>query len=157
MMAFNPDQPRASDGKWGQGGAPNHQSGVNGVGKPVLAKKAVQAILSGENTSVRPNGAKPTHGYMVSVPGRTKILNGHELHQSDAEHTINDFARANADVLKDPSAHIGVWRDGGKVYLDVSHNIAGKFAAIREGRKGNQIAIYDVKHNRVINTGGSGT
>lgn len=158
-MAYNSDQPRASNGEWGSGGAANHQAGVNGVGRHAVTKKAVDAILkSPRGISVTPSGHIPKDGYMVAAQGRTQILNGHELMQHNAPHIIDEFARKNADLLKDPTAHIGVWKDqhSGKVYLDVAHNIHGRFSAIKEGKARNQIAIYDVKHGKEIRTGGTG-
>lgn len=158
-MAYNPNQPRAANGEWGTGGGAAHQAGVAGAGRHVVTKKAIETILKNPGgISVTPSGHVPTSGYMVAAQGRTKILNGHELMQHDAAHTIDEFARHNADLLKDPSAHIGVWKDekSGKVYLDVAHNIQGRFSAIKEGKARNQIAIYDVKNKREIRTGGSG-
>lgn len=158
-MSYNPDQPRAKNGEWGTGAGGPHAAGVNSVGKPALTKAAIDAIIkSPGGISITPGGKSPKDGYMVAVPGRTTILNGHELLSSDAPHVLSEFARKNADALKAPGAHIGVWKDGksGKVYLDVANNVHGKFAAIKAGRAGNQIAIFDVKHGREIRTGGTG-
>lgn len=158
-MAYNPNQPRAKDGKWGEGEGGPHGAGVNGVGKPALARKAIDAILKAPGgISITPDGKSPKDGFMVAVPGRTTILNGHELLSHDAPHVLSEFARKNADALAKPGAHIGVWKDSasGKVYLDVANNVHGKFAAIKAGRAGNQIAIYDVKRGKEIRTGGTG-
>ncbi len=108
--------------------------------------------------SVSPQGDVPSKGYMVSIPGRTKILSQGDLHGKAAQGIINDYARANADVLSKPGAHIGGWQDGGsgKVYLDVSHNVGNQREAVKMGKAHNQIAIWDVKRSREIKTGGTG-
>ena len=160
-MAFNPNQPRAKDGKWeGAGGDKGgHAAGVNNVGKPLIAPSVVDTIRNNPNGfSVRPTGEVPTKGYMVAVPGRTKILAKDALHGDAAKDIINDYARANADVLSKPSAHIGGWQDSktGKVYLDIANNVPRVRDAVRAGKAGNQIAVWDVKRQREIRTGGTG-
>lgn len=159
-MAFNPNQPREKDGKWGAGGAGGgHSAGVNSVGKPVVHPSVVETIRnSPEGFSVTPSGESPTKGYMVSIPGRTKILDKGALAGHAAQGIIDDYARKNADVLGKSGAHIGGWhdKDSGKVYLDVSQNVASQREATKLGKLHNQIAIWDVKRKREIHTGGTG-
>lgn len=109
--------------------------------------------------SVKPGSAKsPTKGYMVSLPGRTKMINAADLAGSNGSRIISSFVQQNADVLSRPNAHIGGWTDSktGITHLDVSQNIRKKGFAVNRGRAQNQIAIWDVKHMREINTGGTG-
>lgn len=158
-MAYNPSQSRAKDGKWdGAGGAAGSAaSGTNQVGKTLVSSKVVDVILKNPHGfSVSPQGDVPTKGYMVAVPGRTRMLDVHALAGDGAHHIINDYARANKDVLSTPGAHIGGWQEGGKVYLDVSHNVTNQRQAVKAGKAGNQIAIWDVKRQREIRTGGTG-
>lgn len=158
-MAFNPNQPRAKNGEWGTGDGGAHAAGINSVGRVPLTKGAIAAILKApEGISVTTNGQQPKDGYMVSVPGRTTILENQELKSTDAPHVLAEFARKNADALSKPGAHIGVWKDSatGKVYLDVSNNVRGRGAAIKAGKAANQIAIYDVKRGKEVRTGGTG-
>lgn len=160
-MAYNPNQARAKDGKWeGAGGSSGeHAAGINSVGKQSVSSKVLDVIRNNPGGfSVSPQGTVPTKGYMVSIPGRTKILSGGDLHGKAAQGIINDYARKNSDVLSKPGAHIGGWQDSksGKVYLDVSHNIGSQRAAVKAGKAHNQIAIWDVKRSREIQTGGTG-
>lgn len=160
-MAFNPNQPRAKNGEWqGAGGDKGgHSAQVNNIGKTLVASSVVDTIRNNPNGfSVRPTGEQPTKGYMVALPGRTKILAKDALHGEAAHAIINDYARANADVLSKPGAHIGGWQDSktGKVYLDIANNIGSQRAAVKEGKIANQIAIWDVKRHREIRTGGTG-
>jgi len=109
--------------------------------------------------SVNPkHGTAPDKGYMVSLPGRTKMLKSTELAGPRGKQIVGDFVRQNSDVLSKPGAHLGGWTDKatGITHLDISHNIVDRNRAIRSGVKRNQIAIWDVKKQREIKTGGSG-
>lgn len=142
-----------------QSGGVTHQRGIGAVGQPGLSANVLGMIRKAhEGISVRPDGSQPTGGYMVSLPGHSQVLNGHELLGHNANHLLDDYARRHADALRDPRAHIGVWKDhgSGKVYLDISQNMSGKFQAIHAGKARNQIAIFDVKRKREIKTGGTG-
>lgn len=153
-MAFNPNQPRAKNGEWDSAGgaAGSHAAGVNQVGRPAVTPKALSLIRRAPNgISVTPQGETPKGGYMVSVPG-SRIISARE----DPQHVIDEFARANAEALKTPGTYIGSWKNAGKNYFDVSHNISDRNAAIQAGRARNQIAIFDVKRGREISTGGTG-
>lgn len=164
-MAYNPNQPRASDGKWGAGGGGEsgaHAGGVKHVGQPTVSSQvlaAVKGVRPGSGVSISLAGTQPKSGYMVSShPERTKIVNQRDLSGPAAEGILNDFARRNSDLLTKPGAHIGTWADpkSGKTYLDVSSNIPRARDAISEGKRANQISIYDVKRKRTIDTGGTG-
>lgn len=158
-MAFNPNQPRAKNGEWsGAGGdSGRHSSGTNQVGRNHVSDRVLDVIRNNPHGfSVTADGIQPTKGYMVAVPGRTKMLALNAMHSEAAHAIVNDYARANADILKTPGAHIGGWQDKGKVYLDVSHNVTNQRAAVKAGKAGNQIAIWDVKRKREIRTGGTG-
>lgn len=141
-------------------GSAAHGSGIAKVGNLQLHPKVLKTITKNPGGfSVRPtNGTMPKSGYMVSIPGHTQIVSESDLSGPGGQQVISQYAREHADVLSDPRAHIGGWTDkeSGKTYLDVSHNIAGRSAAVNTGRKHNQIAIWDVKRAREIRTGGSG-
>jgi len=141
-------------------GSNAHGAGIASIGNIKLHPKVIKTITKNPGGfSVRPtNGAMPKSGYMVSIPGHTQIVNESALAGPGGEHVIQDYARQHADVLSDPRAHIGGWTDKatGKTYLDVSHNISGRSAAISAGKRHNQIAIWDVKRMREIRTGGTG-
>jgi hypothetical protein len=139
-------------------GGTAHATGVNNVGKSVSGK--VLDVIRNSHTgfSVTPQGEIPTKGYMVSVSGRSQILDAAALRSQAAQGIINAYAAKNADILKQPGAHIGGWPDSatGNVHLDVSHNIQNRRAAVAAGKTQNQIAIWDVRRKREIRTGGTG-
>lgn len=135
-------------------GAAAHQSSVNDVARIKVNPAATAAIKQNPSGfSVHPGtGRSPTSGYMVAQPGRTQLLNAGEL---SADH-VAQFVTKNADVFQRPDMHIGGWTKGGKMYLDPSENIHDLDVAVAAGRARNQIAIWDVKNKREIQTGGTG-
>lgn len=143
-----------------RGGSAPHQAGVNNVGKkpPTVSKLAVNTIRNNPGGfSVKPNGAQPTSGHMVSVPGRTQYVDAKDLAGPQGQKIIDGFVQKNSDLFgNNPNMHIGGWTNEGKVSLDPSENIANRDRAISEGRARNQIAIWDVKNSAEIPTGGTG-
>jgi hypothetical protein len=135
-----------------------HAGGVNKVGRSV-SKNVLDMIRNNPHGfSITLDGDQPKGGYMVASPGHSEIHSTDELASDRGPAIVNSYASAHADALAEPGAHIGGWTDPetGKTYLDVSHNIANRQAAIAAGRQRNQIAIYDVKHGTDIKTGGTG-
>ena len=141
-------------------GSNAHNSGVASIGNIKLHPKVLKTITKNPGGfSVRPtNGLMPKAGYMVSIPGHTQIVSEADLRGPNGARLISEYARQHAGALSDPRAHIGGWTDkeSGRTYLDVSHNISGRSAAVSAGKRHNQIAIWDVKRMREIRTGGSG-
>jgi hypothetical protein len=137
-------------------GSNAHSGGIEKIGKikvhPQATATAVYNLLHSGGFSVKPEtGASPKSGYMVSIPGHTKIIAG-----DPDERAIQQYANEHAGVLQHPGAHIGGWQHEGNTYLDVSHRYSSKSKAAAAGKQHNQIAIWDVKHGREINTGGTG-
>jgi hypothetical protein len=137
-----------------------HAQGVEKVGRPIpLSPKVLDVIRNNPGGfSVTPTGRQPKSGFMVSIPGHTQILDAKALRGPNRQEVIRHYAEQHADALSHPGAHIGGWtHEGeGKVYLDVSHNVRSKAAAIQKGVLHNQIAVWDVKHSKEIMTGGTG-
>lgn len=99
----------------------------------------------------------PTSGYMVSYEanGRNnKVVSWDKLKTSH----LAAHAKANEDLLQDPSNFQGGWNDPetGLVHLDISRNVQDKDEAIALAKKNNQIAIFDLKTFSSIPTGGTG-
>lgn len=140
-------------------GSNAHNAGIEKLNIKLHGKVLKTISKNPNGFSVRPtNGKIPKSGFMVSIPGHSKILHASDLVGERGAQIVQQYARENAGVLNDPRAHIGGWTDkaSGKTYLDVSHNIKGRSAAVAAGRKHNQIAIWDVKRGKEINTGGTG-
>jgi hypothetical protein len=150
------DEARAASAA-ARGGA--HQTGVNQIGRPVLSPKAVEIATSHpDGFSVKPDGSQPTKGYMVALPGHSLVADAAVFHSPAGRALIEAHAQAHADALKQSGAYLGGWTDkaNGKTYVEVSHNIQNRNAAIRTGVSRNQKAIYDVRKGKDIKTGGTG-
>jgi hypothetical protein len=92
-----------------------------------------------------------TDNYAVAVyPERAQILD-----EADFEN-IEQFITANSDLLNNPENSFGAWSHDGKVYLDVVATIPDVNQAIELGKQHNQIAIWDLKNAKEIQTGGTG-
>jgi len=85
---------------------------------------------------------------------RSKIIDG-EITEKD----INDFKEANKDLFEgnEDILAIGTWYDAksGKTYIDVSAVVPNE-QAIRLGKQYNQKAVYNLKTNEEVDTGGTG-
>lgn len=93
--------------------------------------------------------------YSVSpFPERSRILPKDKVTQK----TIYEFARDNDDILRRKGFAVGGWHNkaDGKVYLDVVVAVPDKEAAVKIGRKNNQIAAFDLGAMEEIPTGGTG-
>ena len=85
---------------------------------------------------------------------RSKIIDG-EITEKD----INDFKEANKDLFKgnEDILAVGTWYDSksGKTYIDVSAVVPNE-QAIKLGKQYNQKAVYNLKTNEEVDTGGTG-
>lgn len=101
-------------------------------------------------------GKSPTSGYMVGIHSRYGgVAHSVPLPDFGPEHLLK-HREAATEHFKDPNVYQGGWADHNHVHLDVSRNIQDRDEAIAEGRKHDQIAIWDVAHNSEVPTGGRG-
>lgn len=105
---------------------------------------AAHVMKSGGGTVNTSSGKSPSGGFMVAKQNTERIVPGHLR----GEHVAN-YAAEHAKALSSPGAHLGAWHEGGSTYLDVSHNIPTKKAAMKMGRRETQHAIYDIDNNAV--------
>lgn len=102
-------------------------------------------LSQNRNLSGEPFFAVSTH------PERSKIIDGPPT-ASD----INEYIRANQELLAQPENSLGTWTNKGKTYLDVVTTEPNRERAIQLGRDNNQIAIFDLQKFEEIPTGGTG-
>lgn len=114
---------------------------------------AVSATFRDGGYSVNYVGRKPRSGYMVGgmtvVTGKyrrnvptTMIVDGNP---AAAKQGIKDFYDKHRETLKQPGNYLGTWRDGGKVYIDISQRVPTRAKALVLARDRNELAVYDVK------------
>lgn len=133
-----------------------------GLGKTAaqVSPETIDAVSRGtEGFSVQPQtGKAPDSGYMVAMRDRThtypaEIMQDHHR----LGRAIHQVLHTERDAFEgDKSAHLGGWVHGGKLWVEPSHNIADRDQAVDEGRRRNQIAIWDAAGAQEIGTGGTG-
>lgn len=86
-------------------------------------------------------------GYIVSpYKEREKTVSTKEFTEQD----VREFAEENKDLLNKSDHSLGLWVEGGKVYMDVSVRTAERATAEALGKKARQKAIYDVENDKII-------
>ena len=117
------------------------------------ALNVLDAVRQGGGITVSLGGVLPTSGYIVA-----KSVQYEETVPVE-EFTIEDVEKYVAKynwALVGVNAYLGAWREEGLIFLDVVERFTNKAKAMRAGREREQIAIYDVKNDKVILTGGRG-
>ena len=139
ITKYDPNQPRDPKGRFG-----------SAVGN--LASQAESGF------SVRATDFKtPTRGYMVARPEGGVVIDAPDLEST--KQGLKDFMAQNKDrFAQDPTLYIGGWKDSntGKLYLELSDNVASKRIATELGTRRDQVAVWDVVGSREIGTGGTG-
>jgi len=72
---------------------------------------------------------------------------------------LMEYIIGRLEVLKlDPRMAIGTWLDteDGRTYIDIVVIVPEKELAVSEGRKYNQIGVFDLRRKKLIRTGGTG-
>jgi hypothetical protein len=92
--------------------------------------------------SIKRNGGATINKYGVRVTMKT----GYQVSKRDLliipiEKLDKFILKALLAKLLSRSDYLGVWIDDGKAYIDISHRVATRGAAMREGRELNQLSI----------------
>lgn len=111
------------------------------------------------------NGGATYHLYFGNLLGkrlwavspyleRGQDVEGRAIREAD----LKAFLAANMDLLENPRHAVGMWYnlEDGRTYLDIVILLPDLQAAIEEGEQGNQIAIFDLATQTVIEVGGTG-
>ena len=89
--------------------------------------------------------ASLNNGYMVSLEGAESQV------KSDDYNAIEKAIEEKQEIIQDrDNLYIGLWLDGGIMYIDLSINIKDKVEALEFGKKNKQLAIYDLVNNDSI-------
>ena len=98
------------------------------------------ATLTKELTKAELNG-----GYMVSLEGAESQVKG------DDYNAIKKAIEEKQAIIKDSkNLFIGLWLDGGIMYIDISINIEDRSEALEFAKRNKQLAIYDLINNDSI-------
>lgn len=84
-------------------------------------------------------------GYMVSLEGAESQVKGNDYQ------AIIKAIEEKQEIIKDKdNLYIGLWLDGGIMYVDLSINIEDKVDALEFAKYNKQLAIYDITNNDSI-------
>lgn len=84
-------------------------------------------------------------GFMVSLEGTETQVAGNDYK------AINQAIADKKEIIKDrDNLYIGLWLDGGVMYIDISINIQDKAEALEFAKYNRQLAIYDLVNNDSI-------
>lgn len=108
---------------------------------------------NGASYNLHTRTLNPDSGYMVAIPGFEQIV--------DIPEDLNKFQDVvtsyciNRDmwdkIVSNPdNIFIGFWINDGKLYIDLTENIANEKEAVLTGYARNQIAIYDCANKQDI-------
>lgn len=112
-------------------------------------------VNGGASYNVVTGELNPKVGYMVAISGHERIIEN-VTNEKQLQYLIADYLKDKAIILvsgiTDNNKFIGTWINEGKLYLDVSVNIADKDAAIALAKSSNQLAIWDCENQTEIKT-----
>lgn len=129
---------------------------------PGTAGKVVDAVREHGGATLEPGSGKDVvEGYAVGL-GTVKPGTEHNSDVSSfSAKDVRNWLRSKAvkeTFASNPKAKIGVWEDGGKIYLEPSEQVDDRATAIKLGKERNQIGVQHLvpKGEGYISTGGSG-
>lgn len=99
----------------------------------------------GETLTKELKKAELKRGYMVSLEGTETQAKG-----DDYQAIIKAIEDKQAIIKDKNNMYIGLWLDGGIMYIDISINIINKVEALEFGKYNKQLAIYDIVNNDSI-------
>ena len=155
------------DGAWSGGVDPVNKGDVDGhefhgnqytTGEGVAHEVAEKVRTNGGLSIKLIDGSEPVKGYMVAIdPKFGAVFDEKDFFDpKKTEGILNDYLLKHQAELGKKENYLGVWLDGGKVYLDISENIEDREAAIKAGEDRDQKAIFDLATLSDIDTGGTG-
>lgn len=99
----------------------------------------------GETLTKELKKAELKRGYMVSLEGTETQTRGNDYQ------AIMKAIEEKQEIIKDKNnMYIGLWFDGGIMYIDISINIQDKTEALEFGKRNKQLAVYDLENNNSI-------
>lgn len=112
-------------------------------------------INKGASYNVVTGELNPKSGYMVAIAGHERVIDN-VTSEKQLQYLIADYLGDKAIILTSgitgDDKFVGTWVNDGKLYLDVSVNIADKDTAIALAKSSNQLAIWDCKNQTEIKT-----
>jgi hypothetical protein len=144
------DKGGQGSGNFGHAG----RAGERGGSAPSdVAQTAMSMTMSGGGASVNLKGKPPKDGFMVSpYKDREKTVT-FKRDRAEMIKAFKDYQSNNKDFIQQKNHYLGSWKNQGKVYLDISVNVADKEEAMKMAKEHNQLAIWDVKNKQEVTVG----
>jgi hypothetical protein len=138
---YSPDQPRVP-----AGGPDGGQFGFAG-GAPGLHYTGLAEAAREGGFSVTTHGDVPQGGFMVSpYPDAEQQYDARTMTRQD----VHAYRDAHAKQLAQPNHYLGGWRDGDRVYLDISVHASSATAAERYAVEHHQLAYFDLGSGQTV-------
>ena len=100
-------------------------------------------VNGGSTLTKKLNSIRKKSGFMVSLPGSEIVVDIEDKN-------ISDLLREQVEKINSKNEYLGTWIDNKKMYIDISINIKTLKKALELGKEYKQLAIYDIKNDKVI-------
>jgi len=115
-----------------------------------VALKAYQLTKENGGVTISLEGKQPVEGFVYAPSKETEVVMSNEGFTAKA---VGDFENKNAELLKQDGNYVGVWRDGEKIYIDVSRVGEPSAKTLEEAQEASQLGVYDLRTSSTIITG----
>ena len=109
--------------------------------------------LMGDNQdglTVSLGGKTPENGYAYSEQKGAEIL---MPENGDLAEIISLFINEHHEELRQPGIYVGIWKNGGKYYIDIVRTAMTEVEALERAKQHGQEAIYDLHNHKIIPVG----
>lgn len=117
--------------------------------RKTLTKQAADITKKNGGVTITLDGDVPQNGYVVAKRKDTEAFKPMEEWKAE---DIDVYINEHADLLDADNAHLGIWVDDGKVYMDVSTVLPDKTEALITARNADQIGIFDLNSFETLYT-----
>jgi len=105
----------------------------------------------GATYNINTSELNPGSGYMVAQKGFEKIFDFYRNPNVFSEQVQSYLTKDIWEqIYNRPDIYLGFWLKDGKIYFDIVNRITDRTTAILEGRKNEQLAIYDANEKKEI-------
>ena len=115
-----------------------------------VERRAFRQVRDTGGVTINLSGDSPVDGFAFAPFKTTEF----KVAQSEftPEH-IDRYIEGHAAELAQPGNHLGMWTQGGDIYIDISRVGAADVDTLARAQKANQLAVYDLKSNTEIQLG----
>lgn len=131
---------RASDS-----GRPEQALGTAGV-----ADEAYKSTVANGGVTINLEGKKPSKGVAYAPFKGTEFAVPEDGFTADI---VEEYKTKHLEELSEPGNHLGLWKDGGKVYMDISKVGDPTPETFEEAMSASQLAVFDLEKFETINLG----